>query len=52
MVTAPSPPPSSLGLVTTAIVSLLVVLAALDRQQYGLQLRALLGRHVAWVMTT
>jgi hypothetical protein len=36
-------------LVVTTIVSLLVVLAALDREQHGLQLRALLGRHVARV---
>ena len=42
--TAPSP-----GLFITTIVSLLVVLAALDRLQHSLQLRALPGRHVAWV---
>ena len=46
--TAPSPG----GLVITTIVSLLVVLAALDRLQHSLQLRALPRRHVTWVAMT
>ena len=44
----PTPPSPGLVIITT-IVSLLVVLVASDRLQHSLQLRALPGRHVAWV---
>jgi len=44
----PTPPSPGLVIITT-IVSLLVVVAALDRLQHSLQLRAPPGRHLAWV---
>ena len=41
--------PSAGLVITTTIAVLLVILAALDRLQHGLQLRPLPGRHVARV---